>query len=74
MLSAPASIPPTTPVAFTAAFGEATVSPSASRSPRPADSASPGSGTRPAADTRLGSSNTGRILCDACTREMHFAR
>jgi hypothetical protein len=62
MLSAPASIPPTTLAAFTAAFGEVTLTRSASRSCRPADSANTMAGTNPAADTRFGSSKTGRIV------------
>ena len=62
MLSAPASMPPTTLAAFTAAFGDLTLTCSASRSCRPADSANNMAGTSPAADTRFGSSNTGRIV------------
>ena len=61
MLSAPASIPATTPAVFAAGFGDGTVNPS-SRSYRPADSASRNAGTSPAAPTRFGSSNTGRIV------------
>jgi hypothetical protein len=61
MESAPASIPPTTLEVFTDAFGEGTVTASSS-SYRPADSASRSAGTRPAADTRFGSSKTGRTV------------
>ncbi len=61
MQSAPASIPPTTPAVLTPALGEGTVNPS-SRPYKPADSASRNAGTRPAADTRLDSSKTGRIV------------
>ncbi len=60
--SAPASIPPTTLAVLATAFGAGTLSPSASRSYQPADSASRRVGTKPAADTRFGSSKTGRIL------------
>lgn len=69
MLSAPASIPLTTAAVFAAAFGEGTDSPS-SRPYRPADSASRSAGTKPAADTRFGSSKTGRILWEGCTYEV----
>jgi hypothetical protein len=62
MLSAPASIPATTLVVFTTAFGAATVTCSATRSYSPADSASRNTGTRPAADTRFGSSKTALTL------------
>ena len=43
-------------------FGEGTVNCCARKSCRPADSANRSTGTRPAADTRFGSSNTGRIV------------
>jgi len=46
MLSAPASIPPTTLAAFAVALGEGTVSPS-SRSYKPAHSASRRAGDQP---------------------------
>lgn len=59
MQSAPASIPPTTPTTFAAGFGEGTDSP-ASKARKPADSASRNTGTKPAADTRFGSSKSGR--------------
>ena len=62
MLSAPASNPPTTLVAFAVAFGEATLNRSSSRSDKPADSANNRAGTSPASDTRFGSSKTGRIM------------
>lgn len=62
MLSAPASIPPTTLVAFAVALADATLNWSSRRSCRPADSANPSTGTRPATDTRFGSSKTGRIV------------
>ena len=71
--SAPASIPPTTLAVFEAGFGEDTDN-SRSRSYRPADSARRSAGTRPAADTRLGSSKTGRIVWEAFTYEVSLAR
>ena len=43
-------------------FADGTLNRSSSRSYRPADSANRNAGTRPAADTRFGSSNTGRIV------------
>src|SRR4029077_17618511 len=67
------SIPPTTPAVFAAAFGEGTLKAS-SRSYRPADSASRSIGTNPAADTKFGSSNVGRISCEAFTYEVSLAR
>ena len=74
MLSAPASIPPTTHTAFAAAFGLFTVNDPASCSCNPALSASRSNGTNPEADTRFGSSKTGRTLCDALTYEVSLAR
>jgi hypothetical protein len=62
MLSAPASIPATTPVVFATGFGDDVATCSATSSCRPADSASRITGTRPAADTRFGSSKTGKTL------------
>ena len=62
MLSAPANIAPTTLAVFTVEFGEPTLNRSSSRSYRPADSASRSAGTRPAHDTRFGSSKAGRIV------------
>ncbi len=61
MQSAPASIAPTTLAVFTPGFGEGTVNAS-SRPWNPADSANRIAGTRPATDTRFGSSKTGRIV------------
>jgi hypothetical protein len=61
MESAPASIPPTTAAVFTPALGEGTDNLS-SRPSIPADSANRSAGTKPAADTRFGSSKTGRIV------------
>lgn len=61
MLSAPASVPPTTLAAFTVALGDATLHYSSSRSYQPADLANNSSGTRPASGTRFGSSTTGHI-------------
>ena len=43
-------------------FADGTLNRSSSRSYRPADSANRNAGTRPAADTRFGSSHTGRIV------------
>ena len=59
--SAPASIPASTHRTFVAPFGDGTVKPSSSPS-SPAASASRNSGTRPAADTKFGSSNSGRTV------------
>lgn len=61
MLSAPASIPPTTAAVLIPAWGEGTDRPS-SRSYSPAASPNRSAGTNPAADTRFGSSKTGRIV------------
>jgi len=61
MESAPASIPPITLVDLATGFGEPSLSRSSRRSCRSADWASRSAGTRPAADTRFGSSKSGRI-------------
>ena len=61
MLSAPASIPATTPALLAAGFGAGTLNPCRA-SERPADSASRSAGTNPAADTRFASSNTARTV------------
>jgi hypothetical protein len=53
-------IPPTTDAAFAPALAAGTDNPPR-RSRNPADSASRSAGTRPAADTKFGSSKTGRI-------------
>ncbi len=61
MQSAPASIPASTHDTFAAAFADAT--PTASRcSCQPAASANRRTGTSRAADTKFGSSKTGRIM------------
>ncbi len=65
MLSAPASIP----AVLAPRFGEGTDSPP-SRSSKAADSANRSMGTSPAADTRFGSSKTGRIVRDDFTYEV----
>ena len=72
MLSAPLSIPPTTPAAFIIAFGDATLSRSSNKPWKPADSAND-TGSTPAAETRFGSSNTGRIMWEAFTYEVTFS-
>ena len=56
-----ASIPPTADAAFAPALAAGTYNPPR-RSWNPADSASRSAGTRPAADTKFGSSKTGRIV------------
>ena len=70
MQSAPASIPATTPAAFTSAFGHGTLRCCPSRSCSPARSASRITGTRPAEPIRFGSSKTAATLCDACICRM----
>lgn len=62
MLSAPASIPATTHAVLITRFGESTPRCSPANSWRPAEAANLITGTRPAADTRFGSSKTGVIL------------
>ena len=57
MLSAPATIPATTAATLTAAFGDGTVNDSAAGSESPQRRIEPSTGTRPADDTRFGSSN-----------------
>src|SRR5664279_3030063 len=78
MLSAPATIPPTSEASFSPAFAPlsvGTVNRSSASRRRPASSASFITGTRPADATRFGSSKhadaTGR-LCDSCICEMPF--
>ena len=59
--SAPAAIPATSEATFNPAFAPlsvGTVRCSSARSRSPADSAKPSAGTRPADDTRFGSSKT----------------
>ncbi len=70
MESAPASIPATTPAAFTGPFGQGTLKCSPSSSCRPALPASRITGTKPAEPIRFGSSKTADTLCDACTCRM----
>lgn len=67
MLSAPANIPATTVRTLAATFAAGTVTNSATRLENPTDSASSSTGTRPAADTRFGSSKTGINPWDAFT-------
>ncbi len=55
---------------FAAAFGEATLKSCSRRSYSPADSANRSTGTRPAADTRFGSSKTGGSCEKAFTYEV----
>jgi hypothetical protein len=55
--SAPATIPASTAATFTAAFGLGTLSDSAANSYNPQRRANATTGTRPADDTRFGSSN-----------------
>lgn len=62
MLSAPASIPPTTQPTFAPAFGESTERCSAIRPLRPAEPAKWTIGTRPSVPTSFGSSKTGVIM------------
>ena len=62
-------IPPTTDAAFAPALAAGTDNPPR-RSRNPADSASRSAGTRPAADTKSGSSKTGRIVREGFTYEV----
>lgn len=70
MLSAPASIPARTVRTFAATFADGTDADPATSRDRPACSASSSTGTRPAADTRFGSSKTGTSPWHAFTYEM----
>jgi hypothetical protein len=78
MLSAPAAIPPTSEDTFNpglAPLSVGTVNNSSVSVRRPTSQASFMTGTRPAADTRFGSSNTAdttRRLWDSCIYEMPF--
>lgn len=67
MLSAPTSIPATIVRNFAATFADATFTPCANRAENPTDSANSSTGTKPAADTRFGSSKTGNNPWDAFT-------
>ncbi len=67
MLSAPATIPATTAVTFTAAFAPAepgTLTCSATSSCNPARSANATAGTSPATPTRFGSSKPAETVCE----------
>lgn len=74
--SAPASIPATSAIAFDPAFAPlsvGTLNLDCASSSRPAERARRSIGTRPAADTRFGSSNiadTATGACLNCTYEM----
>ena len=78
MLSAPATIPATREDTFKPGFAPlsvGTVRNSSANDRRPTTEASFMTGTRPAADTRFGSSNTAdttRRLWESCTSEMPF--
>ena len=64
MLSAPATIPPTSDATFDPAFAplsDGTDRCVSARSASPASSATPNTGTSPADDTRFGSSNTAAV-------------
>ena len=84
MLSAPAHIPPIRVASFGAGLAAADLilvsamcTFSASSSARPVCSASVITGTSPAHDTRLSSSNTaesGKKLCDTCTGSAFLRR
>ena len=72
-LSAPAIIPATRQATFTCAFtphGWPIRTCSAARSPRPARWANPMTGTRPACDTRCGSSNVAWIFASSCNNRI----
>ena len=74
--SAPATIPATRAVTFNAAFGDGTVTRSASSCDRPARSANASTGASPAHDTRFASSNTASITpgsWDSCISRMPFS-
>ena len=65
--SAPATMPATSEATFNPAFAPlsvGTLSCWLASSCRPADRASPSTGTSPAADTRFGSSNTAEVAAD----------
>ena len=69
MLSAPAAIPATRHGTFTAGFtphGPPGRTCRATRSSSPARRASATTGTRPAGDTRFGSSNDARVFAALC--------
>src|SRR3954451_2444265 len=74
MQSAPASIPPITLVALPVRFGESTLKWVSRRLSRPAACASRNTGTRPADDTRFGSSKTARTVCESFTYEVSLPR
>ncbi len=68
MLSAPATIPPTSEATFNPAFAPLSVGTDrcalSKLTKSPADSASASTGTSPADDTRFGSSNTADVARD----------
>ena len=75
MLSAPAAIPATSEESFNPAWAPLSVGTwtcSSASSRRPACSARAISGTRPATDTRLGSSNVAETTGRVCESEMPF--
>jgi hypothetical protein len=69
MLSPPAAVPATKQPTFTSAFtpdAAAIVTWRRTRPPKPARSARPITGTRPARDTRFASSNDAEIFSGSC--------